>query len=66
MRLFLLWYQILGENAPCDLHWIFGCLVPGFFITTDKGIVTLETIVSGAARDSYDETSAEGEEGESQ
>ncbi|GIY68478.1 hypothetical protein CDAR_112172 [Caerostris darwini] len=29
VRLFLLWYQILGENAPEDLDSIFTSLVPG-------------------------------------
>ncbi|XP_065332020.1 ral GTPase-activating protein subunit alpha-1 isoform X2 [Cloeon dipterum] len=30
IRLFLLWYQALGENAPDTLHAIFATLVPGF------------------------------------
>lgn len=29
VRLFLLWYQILGENAPEELDKIFISLVPG-------------------------------------
>ncbi|XP_042904592.1 ral GTPase-activating protein subunit alpha-1 [Parasteatoda tepidariorum] len=29
IRLFLLWYQILGENAPAELDAIFMSLVPG-------------------------------------
>ena len=30
MRLFLLWYQILGEVAGEPLHAMFATLVPGF------------------------------------
>lgn len=29
-RLFLLWYQALGDFAPDHLHAIFATLVPGF------------------------------------
>ncbi|XP_059477062.1 ral GTPase-activating protein subunit alpha-1 isoform X2 [Neocloeon triangulifer] len=30
IRLFLLWYQAIGENSPDILHAIFATLVPGF------------------------------------
>ncbi|XP_011503584.1 PREDICTED: ral GTPase-activating protein subunit alpha-1 [Ceratosolen solmsi marchali] len=30
IRYFILWYQILGENAPEHIHQMFACLVPGF------------------------------------
>ena len=29
-RLFILWYQILGEQADQGIHAMFACLVPGF------------------------------------
>jgi hypothetical protein len=29
-RFFILWYQILGHNAPDSVHAIFATLVPGF------------------------------------
>jgi hypothetical protein len=29
-RYFILWYQILGDNAPEHIHRLFTCLVPGF------------------------------------
>lgn len=29
-RFFILWYQILGHNAPDSLHAMFATLVPGF------------------------------------
>ena len=29
-RLFVLWYQILGEQADANIHSMFACLVPGF------------------------------------
>jgi hypothetical protein len=28
--LFILWYQILGEQADSGIHSMFACLVPGF------------------------------------
>lgn len=31
VRLFLIWYQILGENSPDEVHALFATLVPGFF-----------------------------------
>uniref|UniRef100_A0A0A9X1L4 Ral GTPase-activating protein subunit alpha-1 n=3 Tax=Lygus hesperus TaxID=30085 RepID=A0A0A9X1L4_LYGHE len=30
VRYFLLWYQILGENSPDEVHALFATLVPGF------------------------------------
>ncbi|XP_066993863.2 probable Rho GTPase-activating protein CG5521 isoform X2 [Anabrus simplex] len=30
IKYFILWYQVLGENAPDTLHAIFATLVPGF------------------------------------
>jgi hypothetical protein len=30
MRLFLLWYQVLGDTAGEPLHAMFATLVPGF------------------------------------
>ncbi|BES90903.1 Rap/ran-GAP [Nesidiocoris tenuis] len=30
VRYFLLWYQILGENCPDEVHALFATLVPGF------------------------------------
>ncbi|XP_046445727.1 ral GTPase-activating protein subunit alpha-1-like isoform X1 [Daphnia pulex] len=30
MKLFILWYQILGEQADSGIHSMFACLVPGF------------------------------------
>lgn len=30
LRFFILWYQILGHNAPDSVHAIFATLVPGF------------------------------------
>lgn len=29
-RFFVIWYQILGENAPDGVHAIFATIVPGF------------------------------------
>uniref|UniRef100_T1JGD1 Rap-GAP domain-containing protein n=1 Tax=Strigamia maritima TaxID=126957 RepID=T1JGD1_STRMM len=43
MRLFLLWYQALGEAAPSELNYIYSCLVPGL-----QPKITLESIISGS------------------
>ncbi|GAB6020527.1 hypothetical protein CHUAL_003210 [Chamberlinius hualienensis] len=47
VRLFIIWYQILGDNAPLELHWIFACLVPGFQVNHESGFITLEKIILG-------------------
>ncbi|KAG1693959.1 Ral GTPase-activating protein subunit alpha-1 [Nymphon striatum] len=36
MRLFLIWYQILGENAPDDIHLLFVSLVPDLPISANQ------------------------------
>lgn len=50
VRLFLIWYQILGEGAPLEVHLLFSCLVPGIGVTLENGeYITLERLVEGSA-----------------
>lgn len=46
IRFFIIWYQILQENAPDSAHAIFATIVPGFSSPID-GHEGLEALAKG-------------------
>ncbi|XP_071509719.1 ral GTPase-activating protein subunit alpha-1-like [Diadema antillarum] len=52
MRLFLLWFQILQENASEECYLLYATLVPGFPVPTGVYGTSLEHIMTHASRTS--------------
>lgn len=51
-RFFIIWYQILGENAPESVHAIFATIVPGF-VSPIEGYEGLEFFTKGSAAGTF-------------